>query len=228
MPASPTPQAHIALETSTRPPSIAVRVGEQRSFRRLDEERRNASDLLPILGEVLKELGSAPAHIGRIVVGTGPGSYTGLRVGIATALGLARATGAELVGVPSVEALARAGLEIDEEGVVLLDARSHQLYYAHYRRTRTEVVALVPPTVTTPSGLADLLPDHVPILGRADLAQIAELNESQRARLRTGYAPEANALLELGLARLDRGGAMQPGEIRPLYLRPFAVQPRRR
>ncbi len=228
MPASQTPQARIALETSARPPSIAVRVGAQHSFRRLAEGRRNASDLLPVLSEMLEELGSAPAHIKRIVVGTGPGSYTGLRVGIATALGLARATGAELVGVPSVEALAHAGLQIDEEGVVLLDARSHQLYYAHYRRTRTDVVAVVSPTVTTAGEFADLLPEHVPILCDAGVAEVAELSESQCARLRSGYAPEANALLELGLDRLDQGGAMQPGEIRPLYLRPFAVRPRRR
>ncbi|MEE8469089.1 MAG: tRNA (adenosine(37)-N6)-threonylcarbamoyltransferase complex dimerization subunit type 1 TsaB [Planctomycetota bacterium] len=228
MPASQTFPARIALETSARPPSIAVRVGAQHSFRRLAQRRSNASDLLPVLSEVLEELGSGPLHIERIVVGTGPGSYTGLRVGIATALGLARATGAELVGVPSVEATARAGLEIDEEGVVLLDARSHQLYYAHYRRTRTGVVAVVAPTVTTPAGLADLLPDHIPILGDAAVAQAAELNESQRARLRSGYEPQASALLELGLARLERDGPMRPEEIRPLYLRPFAVRPRRR
>lgn len=228
MPASQTLPAHIALETSGRPPSIAVRVGAQCSFRRLEEDRRNASDLLPVLGEVLEELGSAPAHIEKIVVGTGPGSYTGLRVGIATAQGLARATGAELIGVPSVEAMAQAGLALDEEGVVLLDARSHQLYYARYRRTRTGVVAVVAPTVRVANELADLLPEHVPILGDAGVAEAAELNESQRARLRSGYAPEAQALLELGLARLERGGRMQPGEIRPLYLRPFAVRPRRR
>jgi len=203
-------------------------VGARNAFRRLDEDRRNASDLLPVLAELLEELGSAPAHIERIVVGTGPGSYTGLRVGIATALGLARATGAELVGVPSVEALARAGLQIDEEGVVLLDARSHQLYYAHYRRTRTGIEAVVAPTITTPTELVELLPDQIPILADPGVAEAAELNASQRARLRSGFAPEAEALLELGLARLEQDGPMQLTEIRPLYLRPFAVHPRRR
>lgn len=228
MPSSAAAKACIALETSTRPPSIAVRVGEDQAFRRLEENRRNASDLLPVLAEMLDQLGSAPPYIEVIVVGTGPGSYTGLRVGIATALGLARATGAALIGVPSVEALAQAGLQVDEEGAVLLDARSHQLYFAHYRRTQSGLTTVVSPTVTTAGGLADLLPGHLAILGDAGVAEAAELDESQRARLRTEYAPEASTLLELGLGRLERDGPMQPAEIQPLYLRPFAVRPRKR
>ena len=99
------PLPRIALETSVRAASVAVDWGQGAQTRFLEAERAHASDLLPVLSALLE--GQAQAKdVGLIAVGTGPGSYTGLRVGIATAMGLAEASGAQLVGVPSVKALA--------------------------------------------------------------------------------------------------------------------------
>ena len=94
----------VALETSTRQPSVAVRDATRVVERRLDRNGAHASDLLPALDALLTECGAGPRDITRIAVGIGPGSYTGLRVGIATAQGLARGTGAPLVGVSKVKA----------------------------------------------------------------------------------------------------------------------------
>ena len=138
-----------ALETSARPPSVALRVGSEELARELAEARRHASDLLPTLARMLEERGVTPRDLELVCVGVGPGSYTGLRVGIATALGLARGAGAEVVGVPSVEALAFDLLEPGEEGTVLLDARARELYVARYRRDEGGVTELLSPRVTT-------------------------------------------------------------------------------
>ena len=218
----------LALETSARPPSLAIDAAGARRELELGLERRHASDLVPGIDSLLRELGRRPADLALVVVGLGPGSFTGLRVGIATALGLARATGAALVGVPSLEALAYAELAPGEEATVLLDARAGELYLARYRRTQDDVLALVPPLVLPVAGLAPHLPPAGRILGDRTVAQAARLDAPARARLAEDRVPGAAALLELGLRRFARDGAMPPAVLRPLYLRPFAVAARRR
>ena len=218
----------VSLETSARPASVAVRVGERRVERVLVEDRAHASDLLPALAMELSGLGAQPGDIDTVVVGTGPGSYTGLRVGIATALGLARGSGARLLGLGSLEALAWRSLALEEEAVVLLDARGQALYFAHLVRRTEDVELLCAPRLVRREELDELLPDDVRILGDATVAQAARLSTQQIERLDVEARPSAGALLELGERRLERHGAMEPGEIAPLYLRPFEARTRRR
>lgn len=215
-----------ALETSARPPSVALRVGDEEHARELGEARRHASDLLPTLAVLLEECGVAPRDLELVCVGVGPGSYTGLRVGIATALGLARGAEAAVVTVPSVAALAYGALAPGEEGTVLLDARARELYVARYRRDEDDVTELLAPQVTTAQELD--LPTAGPILGDATVAEAAGLDVAQRARLVTGGTPGADAVLALGLARHAREGATPLEEVAPLYLRPFAATARKR
>ena len=95
-----------AIETSRRIGSVAVFADGHSSELLLAREKSHASDLLPKLEELLAPSRTSRLALERVIVGTGPGSYTGLRVGIATAQGLARATGAPLLGLSSFEALA--------------------------------------------------------------------------------------------------------------------------
>jgi tRNA threonylcarbamoyladenosine biosynthesis protein TsaB len=219
------PALAVALETSTRAPSVAVRRanGEVHS-RSLAGERMHAGDLLPTLAELLAELGVHARDITAVLVGTGPGSYTGLRVGIAAALGLARGAGAALRGVPSGETLAWEHCAPGERCVHLLDARQGELYYAEYERTADEVRVLDGPRVTRVLEL----PPKVPILGDATVADAARLSPADRARLDPTATPSSSALLHLGLRRLARHGPCAPANLRPLYLRPFRGIERRR
>jgi tRNA threonylcarbamoyladenosine biosynthesis protein TsaB len=220
--------AVVALETSARSASIAVRVGDRELAAHLDPARAHASDILPALARSLGELGASPADIETVLVGTGPGSYTGLRVGIATALGLVRGAGARILGVPSGETLVFGALPPGGEGVYLLDARQGELYFAVYRRTDDDVVTLCEPCVLTAAELPRHLPPNSPILGDESVARAAALGAEDMARLRTDRVPEATALLRLGLTRLERSGAHRPRDVSPLYLRPFAATARRR
>jgi tRNA threonylcarbamoyl adenosine modification protein YeaZ len=214
----------VAIETSVRPGSVAVSTVNGLFSAALEHDR----DLLTRLEILLAEGGSEPADIRVVIVGTGPGSFTGLRVGIATALGLVRGTGAVLFGLPSIEAMPYSALEPGAEAIVLLDARSRQLYYARYRRTEDDVEVLAAPCVATPSDLDDLYASDVPILGDETVADAAELSEDARLRLRTDVQPTAQHLLAMGTHRLRARGPMQAEEVQPLYLRPFMVRERKR
>jgi tRNA threonylcarbamoyl adenosine modification protein YeaZ len=139
----------VGIETSTRRGSLALWAGHEVLEAELAEGRSHAADLLPELANLFRRAGIEPLAgsraLGAIVVGTGPGSYTGLRVGIATALGLARASGARVLGVPSIAALAWRELAPGEEGAILLDARANRLYFARYRRGERDLETLAPP-----------------------------------------------------------------------------------
>ncbi|HIF39976.1 MAG TPA: tRNA (adenosine(37)-N6)-threonylcarbamoyltransferase complex dimerization subunit type 1 TsaB [Planctomycetes bacterium] len=218
----------VALETSSRPPSIAVRSAERTLALTLEEGRRHASDLLGTLESLLAELDESASSIKVVIVGTGPGSYTGLRVGIATALGLTRGSGAKLQALPSFEALALAHLKEGECGTVLLDARSRQLYGARYERTAEGVRTLLAPMVCDASDWRAALPATDCIVCDEASANAAELSEDERALLRTCTGPRAQHLLPLGIARLEATGPLNPAEVQPLYLRPFAANVRKR
>lgn len=218
----------VALETSARPSSVAVELGGRRLACTLAADRAHASDLLPALDRLVREIGAAPADVAEVIVGLGPGSYTGLRVGIATALGIARASGARLCGVPSGAVLAFGELAPGEELVHLLDARQGELYFAHYRRLEDDVLELRAPCVLTPAELAGALVPLVAIFGDATVADAARLGAAERSRLTTDRVPSAEAALGLGRARLAAHGPMAASAIEPLYLRPFAAKSRRR
>lgn len=212
----------LAIETSCRTGSVALHWEGQRLVRNLEGERAHATDLLPCLTALLEEVGAGSAlSPERIVVGTGPGSYTGLRIGAATALGLARATGAELVGVPSLEALAYAALAPEEVGSVALDARANRFYYARYRRGEDGVVELVAPCTLTREDLRAHCEGEDVLLADEALGRAAELPAASLRRLRTASIPRADAVLELGLQGDRETG---PASVMPLYLRAFGEQ----
>ena len=99
----------LALETSTETCSVALLRDESVvSEMSLNRDRAHAESLVPMIEDVLRFGGLAPADLDAVAVSSGPGSYTGLRIGASTAKGLASALDLTLVAVPSLEALAEA------------------------------------------------------------------------------------------------------------------------
>lgn len=219
--------AAVALETSTRSPTVALRTAGRVWSAELDAERPHASDLLPALDRLLGRAGLSPGKIEAVAVGIGPGSYTGLRVGVATAAAIARAARASLVAVPSGEGVAWAQLAPGQSALHLLDARSCMLYAARYQRLSGDVQVLLSPRVVSPEearGLLDsgdvLFADEGALRAVPALAPEAFRSEAPR--------PRARPLLELALRRLERGVQHDPSRVEPLYLRPFGAPPARR
>src|SRR6201999_4451574 len=92
--------------------------------------KRSAQTLLPAIGELLRTCGWRPAELELICTTTGPGSFTGLRIGVTTAKTLAYATGAKLIGVNTLAALAAAVQPTTDRVWAILDAQRQELFAA--------------------------------------------------------------------------------------------------
>jgi tRNA threonylcarbamoyladenosine biosynthesis protein TsaB len=131
----------LGIETSTRRGSVALFDGG-RVVLALEHEKPNAhaEKLLPLVVRLFAESGVPKTSLERVAVGTGPGSFTGLRVGIALGEGIALGIGVPLVGVGSLEALARAP-EGARPRIAALDAGRGELFIAAYGAGGDELIA---------------------------------------------------------------------------------------
>jgi tRNA threonylcarbamoyladenosine biosynthesis protein TsaB len=145
----------LAIDTSSPVSALALLDGERVLVHDdLLTEQRHAEVLLPRIERALQGAGILLRDVELLAVGIGPGSFTGLRVGLATAKGLALATGIPLCGVSSLRVLARRALEGREVAVVVLDAGKGEVFAAAYHRQGTELVALLEPSRAEPLQLA--------------------------------------------------------------------------
>jgi tRNA threonylcarbamoyladenosine biosynthesis protein TsaB len=132
----------LGIETSTRRGSAAL-IDDGRLLLALDHDKPNAhaEALLPLVARLFAETGTAKSSIERVAVGVGPGSFTGLRIGIALGVGIALGTGVPLVGVGSLEAMAQAAVHVARPRVALLEAGRGELFVAAYAADGAEIVA---------------------------------------------------------------------------------------
>jgi tRNA threonylcarbamoyladenosine biosynthesis protein TsaB len=126
----------LGLDTATAGTAVAVWAPDGPAVERRDDppigaRPAHAQRLLPLVEEVLAAARATWDDVTRIAVGVGPGGFTGLRLGIATARALAQARGCELVGVSSLEALA-SGARDDGTVVAAIDARRGEVFAAAY------------------------------------------------------------------------------------------------
>jgi tRNA threonylcarbamoyladenosine biosynthesis protein TsaB len=129
------------------------------------ERPGHATQLLPLVRRALDAVGASFADVRRIGVGVGPGTFTGLRIGVATARALAQSTGAEVAAVSTLEALAAAAAATDRAVLAVLDARRGEAYAAAFR----DGERLLAPVAIAPEGLAGLAdPRHGPWLAVGD------------------------------------------------------------
>jgi tRNA threonylcarbamoyladenosine biosynthesis protein TsaB len=149
-------KALLGLDTSTAASTAAVLRADGRGFdvrpapSRLDEPPAHARELMPAVGDALQRAGLGFGELDAIAVGVGPGGFTGLRIGIATARALAQGHGLPLVAVGSLEALA---LGADGTVAAVLDARRGEAFAGVWAGGRE----LVEPAALSPEALAERL-----------------------------------------------------------------------
>jgi tRNA threonylcarbamoyladenosine biosynthesis protein TsaB len=224
----------LAFDTATSATTVALSgVGEVVFTARHDpqpgERPGHATQLLRLVARVMERAGIGWDEVDRIAVGVGPGTFTGLRIGIATARALARGRDIPLVGVSTLQslAIARPGHDSVPAGLddvlAVLDARRGEVFAASWRMDEAGEFdnALLPPRALAPEALADL----VAPLGPATLAIGDGAIAFREALERSGsFIPEDDSPLHKVTAtnhcRLaDRLEGGVPDEVRPHYLR---------
>lgn len=148
----------LGIDTSTRATAVGLLLPDGSLLEARDdpsgEERPgHATRLLPLAHTLLCDAGLAWTDIQRIAVGVGPGTFTGLRIGVSTARGLAQSLGIDIVGVSSLRALARAAVATGlEMTLAVIDARRGEVFAAAYLGD-TELIA---PAPLPPADLTEL------------------------------------------------------------------------
>lgn len=226
----------VALDTAT-PATVAAAVAPVRddgspgtraarieipesSHRRPDHTRR----LLTLAEDVLAETGGDWSRVSRIVVGLGPGTFTGIRVGVATARAAALATGAAIVGVPTSAALAAAARAAGAEGpiVVAQDARRKEYFVTVVGSgdVAEQVAGLAPFTCAQADLVATIAAlDPRPVVAVGDGAQTWR-DELEAVGVRVPEDPAAHRVDGLSLAAVAAGTSPAvAADVRPVYVR---------
>jgi tRNA threonylcarbamoyladenosine biosynthesis protein TsaB len=129
----------LLIETSGRAGVIALARGpDLLGVQHLNEARRHARDLAPVTAALLAERGLAPCDLSGVVVSIGPGSYTGLRVGVMSAKTLAYATGCALIGVSTFASIAAQAPDGPRRLDVLADAQQDKVYVQSFERAAND------------------------------------------------------------------------------------------
>lgn len=227
----------LAVECATFTGGVAlVAPGAVIAERLLDVRATYAERLLPAIEALLAEAGVALDALAAIGVSVGPGSFTGLRIGLATVQGLAAPRGIPLAGVGTLEALAWNAWGAEAPIVPVLDARRGELYAAAYRCRGEMPEELVAPRAAPPEELAMFLRERFarapepPILtgpGRALLAGPLAAAGAVGWRIAPDHiaAPRPASVATLALGRFSRGELRAGERPVPVYLRPSAVPP---
>jgi hypothetical protein len=120
---SPQISSVLALDTASPFPAVSLLRDGVASSKRLSSDRRASEELLPAIEQLFAQTGARLRDCERIAVCSGPGSFTGLRIGLATAWGLSRGSGVEVEPVPTLEVMAEAARDSGVEQVAAaLDA----------------------------------------------------------------------------------------------------------
>jgi tRNA threonylcarbamoyladenosine biosynthesis protein TsaB len=186
--------------------------------------RRHSEVLAPAIEFTCRQARIELSEIGVVAVDVGPGLFTGLRVGVATAKALAQSLRVPMIGVSSLDLLAFPVRHTGRLIVPVIDARRGELYYSFYRQVPGGVQRLSPYQLGTPDDLASELlatGEECLIVGEGARRYPETFDDVARIEFgEVGHAyPSAASLVELSHPRALREEFVQPWELKPMYLR---------
>ncbi len=215
----------LLLETSGKRGQVAVAVGEQVvGVRRLDEGRRHARDLAPAVAELLRGQGWGARHLDAVFVSRGPGSYTGLRVGVMSAKALAYATGCSLLGIDTFAVIARQAPPACQRHDVIADAQGQNVYAQSFARTDTGWSSATELAIRPFREWLASRDPHAWVSGPGLAKWGGELPEDAARVAEELREPGVESLLALGLERFRADQRDDPYTLEPLYLRPSSAE----
>ena len=217
---------NLAIETSGRSGSITLgRADELIDSAELPHKRRHNVELLPTIDSLCKTHGVTPDRIGQVYVSLGPGSFTGLRVGITTAKMLALASGVEVFGIPTLDVLAQNAPADAGHVAVCLNLKHDTVHCAAYRREGDAWSPEIESKLRTMAELLDESPSPLWIIGDPLPAIPVGLADGVTVLDPAHAVGQSRAVWHLGRAAAKSRPADDPMTLAPLYIRePEAVE----
>ena len=223
---------YLAIDASTEACSVALQV-HNKVYSRYDLcPQSHSLQLLPMVDEVLTEAGITLSQCDGLIFGRGPGSFTGVRIGVGVAQGLAFAANLPVVGVSSLQAMAQLAFNQYQQKQVLavIDARMNEVYNGYFALDENNIMQEqlladnIAEAVTAPELVSARLAEQIstPVYGvgtgwDAYHQQLASLKSNEGTP--EVLFPSAEAMLVIGGAALARGEGVSAEEAQPVYVR---------
>lgn len=216
----------LALDTATENCSVALLVDEKVYVRSEVAPRDHTKKILPMVDEVLKEAGVTLAELDALAFGRGPGSFTGVRIGIGIAQGLAFGADLPMVAISTLEAMAQGVYRKHgaSDVVCAIDARMSEVYWGRFSRqedgtwNKVDQECVTPPQLAAENSQAD---DKVWLTAGTGwdayseaLAQVAFKTEKSEVLF-----PDAEDIVQLAKLEFAKGNTVDAEEASPVYLR---------
>ena len=213
----------LAIDTTSDACSVAVQVDEKIIEKHVVKAREHTQILLPMIRDALAESGLAATDLDALLLGNGPGSFIGMRIGASVAQGICHGAGIGIVPVSSMAAVA--AQVIQEEGaetvVVAQDARMNEVYVGHYIRSNAGLPSPArEEKICSVGAIADIAPNCL-AAGYAwqKYAALIEANKSSISSVSDICVPRASYVMAVGRAAFECDGAIAPELLLPAYLR---------
>ena len=216
----------LAIDTSTHRAAVALaRPGDPVRSAPPDPGRRHGRELIPSIAALLEAEGLTVADLGAVAVGLGPGSYTGLRIGLTAAKCLAFAAGKPLIALDSLEAIARNAPETCRNVAVAVDAQRGDAYVAEFAREDGVPLLRRSPTRIEPvkAWAAGLEPGAL-VLGPTLDRLLPTRPESVHVGTPEQGLPDPSTLILLAREAVSAGRFADPYFLEPIYMRRSAAE----
>jgi len=221
-----TPRRVLGIETSTAAAcSVALAEdGRVIASARLPADARPTARLVPAIGELCRGAGWSVRQLDLVCVDIGPGSYTGLRVGLTCAKALAFATDAGLATAESLAVVARNAPANERLVEVAFDAARGQVFAARSARQGDNWLALAETRILNANEWARSLDPAALVLGPALTKYRSLISSPQRVADESDWSPRVERVIEIALAQFQVEPLTSFWTLEPLYLRPSAAE----
>lgn len=213
----------LAIHSSSLSLGVAVvDKGERLIETVLPPGKRHQENIADLIKKSFKEIERSIDSIDVIAVTKGPGSFSGIRVGMAMAKGLAMGLSASLIGVSSLDCFAWQGLETGQTGVSIIDAKRGDLYTCVYKKTDIDLVRLSEPYLLGRTEMPDLIEFNPEISAIVGDVQLEEMSKAGRSRPRISgsiLTPSPLACAQLARIKLLEVRQNEIHTLTPLYIR---------
>jgi len=215
----------LSFETSGAIGEVALARGQDVIARvRFHKRRAHATEFLPAIESLCRDHRVEPRQVRLVYVSAGPGSFTGLRIGITAARMIALAQEATIVAVPTLEVIAQNALlapDPPQEIAVVLDAKRKRVYAASFQLEGDRYHATCKPAEVDPRAFLETCSPNCHVLGEGVPYHRGAILAAQRPLLPDAcYPPRAATVALLGYQKAQQGKVVDPRHLTPVYIRP--------